>query len=66
MTTKLTDTFSAPASDLIKLMAWLQGKEFGLTLMLKCYSISKADRINRATVERALELMTIEFDAAAK
>lgn len=57
---QLTDTFSSNAADLIKLMAWLQGEEFKLKLMMKCYTMSKSEKINRATVERALDQMTSE------
>jgi hypothetical protein len=57
---ELTDTFTSRAADLIKLMAWLQGDEFKLKLMIRCYSLSKSDKVNRATVERALDEMTAD------
>lgn len=60
--TALTDTFSSNAADLIRLFKWLQGDAFAVKLMMKCYELSNADKINRATVERSLEMMTVEYD----
>lgn len=59
---KPTDTFSSSASDLIKLMKWVQGDEFALRLMTRCLTLSNSDKINRATVERALAEITAEYD----
>lgn len=63
---KPTDAFTSSASDLIKLMKWVQGDAFALKLMMRCYSLSKSDKVNRATVERALDELTAEYDAAQK
>ena len=63
---KPTDTFSSSASDLIKLMKWIQGDAFALRLMAKCLNMSKSSKINRATVEAALDEMTAEYDKAGE
>ena len=61
----LTETFSIPAADMIKLFKWLQGQEFAARLILKCYALSPSNKISRSTVERALDLMTLEARHAA-
>ncbi len=53
--------FSSKASDTLKLMGWLQGKEFQVKLMMKCYALSESDTISAATVYTALDTLELEY-----